>query len=341
MDAGFRLNSCDEFDGDLSNYKLSNPEELGKRFQIIAELGVGIVKVSGANNEVFAVKLMGIRDNKLISNELKISCKMNRLSTKSLIFTRFYGWTVVERVPENWRIFLENSEWYSKRRYFREFFMLFMEVNDTRIDEHQFSFTQLKSILIMLLHGLMVARRQFSHFHHDDLYARNIMIKFRESHPSERKRRNDQFDDIHLDLFDGTFLILENVDVIPKIIDFEHASFNDEMICFSSDYSTIKEDFMNELINNLEDHEKTWFYDFFNSQKYEELIEYDAGEPEPILAFLRRYSGFKRSKPNTEKLEMCLLCNSMEAKYSFRSIPLVCGAECKEKYLATLKRFLP
>ena len=151
-----------------------------------------------------------IRD---VQQELFIACQVNQLHEETPVFIQTFGWLVSEKIPNDWKLFIDMSKLQYKDVRKLSYMFLFMEQSSYKFDSDAVAF-DLKgylTILYIILHALYVARQRFD-FRHSDLHMGNIMIDI--VHGTSLDLRITEHTNVHVNLINQ---------YLPKIIDFGHA----------------------------------------------------------------------------------------------------------------------
>ena len=195
-------------------------DEITELYTIVEIIASGIsattIKVATQNNNFLAIKIMEWNYNS--RNELITMSKLNKLADQSVIFNHNIGWIICHELPKEWQDPIkEDKENYSNVRRAivkntKNGYLCFL------LELNTYSFRNTNIILnnhdiicfvFLLLHGILVARRELGYFKHRDIHIENIMFNL--AHPPQNIRCND--------------VTITNVKYIPKLIDFGDARF--------------------------------------------------------------------------------------------------------------------
>lgn len=165
--------------------KLLGSGEQGVAFEVVHEQQKMVVKV-------IPMGLSGL-------NEIETQCILNQLQSKTGIFTKSFGWQVCSEIPSPWAEYVAFDT--TERILF-----IFMEKAMETIESVPMKRKEKKAVLFLLLHGLMIARRDLNGFKHDDIHKENVMLQSIEYNSV-----------VHLD--DG-YTVGPHLRFVPKLIDY-------------------------------------------------------------------------------------------------------------------------
>lgn len=185
-------------------------EQLAQRFAFVKMLGKGeqgvvFEVIHEQQKMVVKVVEMGVEG----INEIETQCTLNDLDAKTGIFTHAFGWQVCSAMPAAWADFVTFD--HTERLLF-----IFMEKTMETWASVPLKPTEEKAILFLLLHGLMVARRDAGGFQHDDIHKENVMLQ--------------PIDFTRVVYLDGGYTVGPRLRFVPKLIDYGYA-----MIGYESD----------------------------------------------------------------------------------------------------------
>lgn len=195
----------------------SQCEEMLNKFGFIGVLGQGaygiVARVKFLELEwagEYAMKVSRLKD---ASHSLEIACALNTLlDGHTGIFVRTYGWLLCEAPPSDiWTSAIRCNKTLDRTLADEEPIMFtLMELSPITLSQDNFSlFPQdFAPLLLHILHGLYVARKQLQ-FSHEDLHGGNIMLDFVE----KGRKATLEIEGVHYSAPFGRYS--------PRLIDFD------------------------------------------------------------------------------------------------------------------------
>jgi hypothetical protein len=224
---------------------LSCLQKLIKNFKFTDVLGVGVygftlLMIDQPNNQI-VLKVQNTDSNSYrdIVNSLMLVNNLN-----IAIFTRILNWSICEEFPDEWieqfkTMYKEiqklqqkkgisekekqklnakqqklNKAWdlMEEDSFHPPYSYITYEKNDHNIRDIDLTDDEVKSIIFILLHGIMTARKSYPDFNHTDIHGGNMMLN-----------NHDPNSPIILD--NGKFII-RNLKYFPKLIDYGLTRFS-------------------------------------------------------------------------------------------------------------------
>lgn len=236
-------------------------------------------------------------------NEVETQCLLNDLKDKTGVFTHIFGWQVCDEMPAPW------AEWVNLRiKKGERFLFIFMEKSIEQWEDVNLKPSEEKAILFLMLHGLMVARRELNGFSHDDIHKENVMLQ-----PIELNKT--------LSLDDG-YVVGPNLRFVPKFIDYgfslvgyeeeEEEASDDDLFGgapeASTDMASVEFLFMGKFPE---------FFDTiqFATARQSDMKDYESLQTLLDMDFFREFHGGNKENHMGAR---CSVCSSSVARYQWQ-----------------------
>ena len=276
-------------------------DEIAEKFAFSRTLGQGkqgVVFEVIRKQQVMAVKVVPMGVDGI--NEIETQCLLNGLNDQTGVFLHIYGWQVCENMPAGWADFVRLQ---TKERLL----FIFMEKTIKSWEDVDLKPHEKKAALFLLIHGLMVARREFNGFSHDDIHKENIMLQ-----SIELKKT--------IQLVEG-YLVGPNLRFVPKYIDYgfsfvgyeEEDEEEEEDELFGSTAQTSTD--LSSLEYLFED---AFTAEFFNSREFttarqSDIKDYIALQTLLDMDFFREY----HKTENNHIQGRCIVCSTNRVRYQW------------------------
>ncbi len=222
------LHSCDEVPAYNTPSGSNCVNDIANKFVYTRTLGQGKQGIAFEvvhEQQRMVVKVVPLQVDGI--REVESQCLLNDLKQETGVFTRSFGWQVCSEMPSQWAEFVSFP---TKERLL----FIFMEKSMETWREMTLKSDEKKTALFMMLHGIMVARKAFNGFSHDDIHADNVMLQ-----PIEMDKV------VHLS---GGYSLGPGLRFVPKLIDYgytyigfeEEEEGDDEDMPTSTDIGSIE-----------------------------------------------------------------------------------------------------